>query len=91
MDHQEKKLFYNVQLFIYNAQQILIQVVNSFRKWVVNHVGISTKQNIWRFQMDETVPKNEGAVVGGKRGSVSAEFPIMQTASISKWPNPDLR
>lgn len=41
--------------------------------------------------MDETVPKNEGAVVGGKRGSVSAEFPIMQTASISKWPNPDLR
>ncbi len=41
IDHQEKRLFYNLQPFIYNVNQILIQVVSGFRKWVVNRVGIS--------------------------------------------------
>ena len=42
IDHQEKRLFYNLQPSIYNVNQILIQVVNGFRKCVVNRVEIST-------------------------------------------------
>jgi len=41
IDHQEKRLFYNLQPAIYNVNQILLQVVSGFRKWVVNLVGIS--------------------------------------------------
>ncbi len=53
IDHQEKKLFYNLQPFIYNAHQILIQVVNGFRKWVVNLVGISNKTPT--YEVEETI------------------------------------
>ena len=40
IDHQEKRLFYNLQPSIYNVNQILLQVVSGFRKWFVHRIGI---------------------------------------------------